>query len=180
MACLPREPPAGGEGFRSHPERLAEDTMRFAGWLGVVLVGAVLLLARVEGADERRMAPVGDEMKALNQRIAALEARLKALETVVQVSGPNVKLVSGAGMTIQAGSNVAIQGGAAVNIQGASNVAIQGGAAVNIQGAGGVDIRGALIRLNNGSRPLARLGDSVVAGDRPGQITTGSTTVLGQ
>jgi len=88
--------------------------------------------------------------------------------------------VSGAGMTIQAGSNVAIQGGAAVNIQGASNVAIQGGAAVNIQGAGGVDIRGALIRLNNGSRPLARLGDSVVAGDRPGQITTGSTTVLGQ
>jgi len=164
MACLPREPPAGGEGFRSHPERLAEDTMRFAGWLGVVLVGAVLLLARAEGADDKRAIHVDDEVKALSQRIAALEARLKALEAVVQVSGPNVKLVSGAAMTIQAGSNVVIQGGAAVNIQG----------------AGGVDIRGALIRLNNGNRPLARLGDSVVAGDRPGQITTGSTTVLGQ
>jgi len=123
----------------------------------------VLLLARAEGADEKRMAPVLDEMKALNQRIAALEARLKALEAVVQVSGPNVKVVSGAGMTIQAGSNVVIQGGSAVNIQGAS----------------GVDIRGALVRLNNGSRPLARLGDSVIAGDRPGQITTGSPTVLG-
>src|SRR5262249_25588442 len=90
------------EGFRSHPERLAEDTMRFAGWLGAVMVGAVLLLARAEGADEKRMAPVVDEMKALNQRIAALEARLKALEAVVQVSGPNVKVVSGAGITIQA------------------------------------------------------------------------------
>ena len=137
--------------------------MRFAGWLGVVIVGAVLLLARAEGADERRMPPVQDEIKALSQRIAALEARLKALETVVQVSGPNVKLVSGAGVTIQAGSDIAIRGGAGVSIQGAS----------------GVDIRGALVRLNNGSRPFARVGDSVVAGV-PGQITTGSPTVLGQ
>ncbi len=137
--------------------------MRFAGWLGVVMVGAVLLLARAEGADERRMPPVQDEIKALSQRIVALEARLKALETVVQVSGPNVKLVSGAGVTIQAGSDIAIRGGAGVSIQGAS----------------GVDIRGALVRLNNGSRPFARVGDSVVAGV-PGQITTGSPTVLGQ
>ena len=136
--------------------------MRLGGWLGVVMVGAVLLLARAEGADERRMPPVQDEIKALSQRIVALEARLKALETVVQVSGPNVKLVSGAGVTIQAGSDIAIRGGAGVSIQGAS----------------GVDIRGALVRLNNGSRPFARVGDSVVAGV-PGQITTGSPTVLG-
>jgi len=136
--------------------------MRLGGWLGVVIVGAVLLLARAEGADERRMPPVQDEIKALSQRIVALEARLKALETVVQVSGPNVKLVSGAGVTIQAGSDIAIRGGAGVSIQGAS----------------GVDIRGALVRLNNGSRPFARVGDSVVAGV-PGQITTGSPTVLG-
>jgi hypothetical protein len=90
---------------------------------------------------------------------------VKALEAVVQVSGPNLKLVSPAGVTIQAGSDIAIRGGAGVSIQGAS----------------GVDIRGALVRLNNGSRPLARLGDSVVTGDRPGpgQITTGSPTVFG-
>jgi hypothetical protein len=155
--------------------------MRFAGWLGVVIVGAVLLLARAEGADERRMAPVVDEMKALNQRIAALEARLKALETIVQVSGSNVKLVSGAGLIIQAGTDMAIRGGAGVSIQGAGGVDLRAGAGVNIQGASGVDIRGAFVRLNNGSRPLARLGDSVVAGDRPGpgQITTGSPTVFG-
>jgi len=136
--------------------------MKAVGSLGVVMVEAVLLLARAEGADERRMPPVQDEIKALSQRIVALEARLKALETVVQVSGPNVKLVSGAGVTIQAGSDIAIRGGAGVSIQGAS----------------GVDIRGALVRLNNGSRPFARVGDSVVAGV-PGQITTGSPTVLG-
>jgi hypothetical protein len=139
--------------------------MRFAGWLGVVIVGAVLLLARAEGADDKRAIHVDDEVKALNLKIAALEARLKALEAVVQVSGPNLKLVSPAGVTIQAGSDIAIRGGAGVSIQGAS----------------GVDIRGALVRLNNGSRPLARLGDSVVTGDRPGpgQITTGSPTVFG-
>jgi hypothetical protein len=137
--------------------------MKAVGWLGVVIVGAVLLLARAEGADEKRIS-VDDEVKALNQRIGALETRLKALEAVVQLSGPNVKLVSAAGVTIQAGTNVAIQGGAGVNIQG----------------AGGVDIRGALVRLNNGGRPFARVGDSVVVGERLGQITTGSPTVLGQ
>ena len=138
--------------------------MKALGWLGVVVVGAALLLARAEGADDKRMAPVDEEVKALNQRIVALEARLKALEAVVQVSGANVKLVSAAGMSIQAGTNVAIQGGAAVTIQGAS----------------GVDIRGALVRLNNGGRPFARVGDSVMFGERLGQITTGSPTVLGQ
>jgi hypothetical protein len=138
--------------------------MKAVGWLGVVMVGAVLLLARAEGADDKRMVLVDDEVKALNQRILALEARLKALEGVVQVSGPNLKLVSAAGVTIQAGTNVAIQGGAGVSIQGAS----------------GVDVRGALIQLNNGSRPFARVGDSVVIGGRLGQITTGSPTVLGQ
>lgn len=153
--------------------------MRFAGWLGVVMVGAVLLLARAEGADDKRAMHVDDEVKALNQKIAALEARLKALEAVVQPSGPNVKLVSAAGLIIQAGTDMAIRGGAGVSIQGASGVDLRAGAGVNIQGASGVDIRGALVRLNNGSRPFARLGDSVVAGERPGQITTGSPTVLG-
>ena len=138
--------------------------MKAVGWLGVVVVGAALLLARAEGADEKRTIPVDDGMKALNQRVVALEARLKALEAVVQVSGANVKLASAAGMTIQAGANVAIQGGAAVSIQGAS----------------GVDVRGALIQLNNGGKPFARVGDSVVIGGRLGQITTGSPTVLGQ
>jgi hypothetical protein len=49
--------------------------MRFAGWLGVVIAGAVLLLARAEGADDKRAIHVDDEVKALNLKIAALEAR---------------------------------------------------------------------------------------------------------
>jgi hypothetical protein len=138
--------------------------MKAVGWLGVVVVGAVLLLARAEGADECRVAAADTEVEALRGRIAALEARLKVLEGVVQISGPSIKLVSAAGMTIQAGTSIAIQGGAGVSIQGAS----------------GVDVRGALIQLNNGGRPFARVGDSVVVGGRLGQITTGSPTVLGQ
>jgi hypothetical protein len=138
--------------------------MKAVGWLGIVVVGAALLLARAEGADDKRTVAVDDEMKALNQRIVALEARLKALEAVVQLSGSNVKLVSAGGFTIQAGTDMAIRGGAGVSIQGAS----------------GVDIRGALLRLNNGGRPFARVGDSVMIGERLGQITTGSPTVLGQ
>jgi len=139
--------------------------MKAVGWLGVVTIGAVLLLARAEGADDKRMAAaVDDEVKALNQRIVALETRLKALEAVVQLSGSDVKLVSAGGVAIHAGTDIAIRGGAGVNIQGAS----------------GVDLRGAIVRLNNGGRPFARVGDSVMIGERLGQITTGSPTVLGQ
>ncbi len=138
--------------------------MRPVGWLGVVIVGAVLLLTRAEGADDKRTLPVDGDVKALSQKIAALEARLKVLEGVVQLSGTNVKLVSAAGVTIQAGTNVLIQSAAGVTITG----------------AGLVDIRGSTIQLNNGGRPLARVGDPVIVGGRTGQITAGSLTVFGQ
>ena len=137
--------------------------MRLAGWLGVVTIGAVLLLTRPPGAGDTRMAAADAEVTALTQKIAALEARLHALEGVVQVSGPAVKLVSATSVTIQAGTDLVIQG-----------------AAVTIRGAGGVDMRGALIQLNGGGRPFARVGDSVLVGGRLGQITTGSPTVSGQ
>jgi hypothetical protein len=138
--------------------------MRLIGWLGVVTVGAVLLLTGAEGADDRRALPADGEVKALSQKLAALEARLRLLEGVVQVSGLNVRLVSGAGMTIQGGSGIAIQTG--------GTVAMSGG--------GTVDIRGATIQLNPGGRPLARMGDPVVVEGKIGQITGGSSTVLGQ
>lgn len=146
--------------------------MRLVGWLGVVSVGAVLLLEGAEGADDKRPMPADTEVKALTQKVAALEARLKVLEGVVQVSGYNVKLVSSQGLTLQAGTSVALQGG--------TSIAIQGGSTVGVTGAAGVDIRGATLMLNGGGRPLARVGDTVVLGSQLGKITTGSPTILGQ
>ena len=137
--------------------------MRPVGWLAVVGIGAVLLLARAEGADEKQSQSVESEVKALGQRIAALEARLKALEEVVQVSGNGVKIASPTGVVLQAGSSVTVQG-----------------VTVTVQGNSGVNLRGAQIQLNNGGRPLARVGDTVIVGERIGQITTGSPTLLGQ
>ena len=137
--------------------------MRTVGWLAVVGVGAVLLLARAEGADEKQAQSVESEVKALSQRVAALEARLKVLEEVVQVSGNAVRIASPTGLILQAGSNVTLQG-----------------VTVTIQGNSGVSLRGAQIQLNNGGRPLARVGDTVIVGERIGQITTGSPTLLGQ
>jgi hypothetical protein len=138
--------------------------MRLVGWLGVVSVGAVLLLTGAEGADDRQLLPADGEVKALSQKLAALEARLRVLEGAVQVTGSNVKLVSGAGLTIQAGSGIAIQSIGTVGISGGRTV----------------DIRGGMVQLNPGGRPLARMGDPVVVDGRLGQIMGGSSTVIGQ
>lgn len=137
--------------------------MRMAGWLGVVSIGAVLLLRGAEGADDKRLIPTDGELKALSQKVAALEARLRTLEGALQVSGPNVKLVSSAGLTIQAATNLAIQGGA--------NVGISGGV---------VDIRGTTVMLGPGGRPIARMGDRVACPNGPGEIISGSTTIFAQ
>lgn len=144
--------------------------MRLIGWLGVVTVGAVLLTG-AEGADEKRLLPADTEVKALSQKVAALEARLKVLEGVLQVSGNNVKLVSSQGLTIQAGTNTSLLSGLNTSIHGAS---------VAVSGASTVDIRGGMLMLNAGARPLARVGDPVVVDGKVGQITAGAPTILGQ
>lgn len=138
--------------------------MRLVGWLGVVSVAAVLLLTGAEGADEKRTLLSDVEVKALSQKLAALEARLRVLEGVVQVSSLNVRIVSGAGMTIQGGTGIAIQTGGTVAMSGGTSV----------------DIRGSTVQLNPGGRPLARVGDPVLVEGKLGQITGGSATVLGQ
>jgi hypothetical protein len=137
--------------------------MRMAGWLAIVSIGTVLLLSGAEGADDKRLVPADGELKALSQKIAALEARLRALEGVVQVTGPNVKLVSSAGVTIQAATNIAIQSSANVGISG-----------------GSVDIRGGTIMLGPGGRPIARMGDRVACPNGLGEIIAGSSTIFAQ
>jgi hypothetical protein len=131
--------------------------MRLIDWLGVAAILAMLLLPRAEGADDKRAIGLESETKALKDKIASLDARLKELERMVQASGGGLKLVSPGGLTIQGGGSVVIQGG------------------------GGVDIRGATIKLNGGGKPIARLGDPVVVqagtGGGAGQITSGSPTV---
>jgi hypothetical protein len=143
-----------------------------AGWLGVVSIGAVLLLRGAEGADDKRLPPVDSEMRALSQKVAALEARLRVLEAAVQVSGSNVKLVSSQSLTLQAGMNIAMQSG--------TGIAINSSNTIGISGAGAVDIRGAMVMLGPGGRPVARVGDPVACGNMPGTITGGSSTVLAQ
>ena len=137
--------------------------MRMAGWLGVVWIGAVLLLRGAEGADDKRLVPADGELKVLSQKVAALEARLRALEGVVQVTGPNVRLVSSSGLNIRAATNISVQSGATVGISG-----------------GSVDIRGGTVMLGPGGKPVARVGDSVMCGGVPGQIMAGYTTIFAQ
>lgn len=137
--------------------------MRMIGWLGVVSIGAVLLLRGAEGADDKRLPPVDSEMRALSQKIAALEARLRALEGVVQITGPNVRLVSSTGLNISAATNISIHSSATVGISG-----------------GVVDIRGGTVMLGPGGRPVARVGDPVACGNMSGTITGGSSTIFAQ
>jgi hypothetical protein len=54
-----------------------------------------------------------------------------------------------------------------------------GGGTVDIESNGTTVVRGNLVKLNNGSLPVARSGDLVIVpGASPGTITNGSPTVL--
>lgn len=96
---------------------------------------------------------------ALEKEVAALRQRLVALET-------RLKALEGA---------VQVSGG---------NVKIASAGGLSLQGGATVDIRGAVIKLNGGGRPLARLGDRVTmpattpGAPALGQISEGSPTVL--
>jgi PAAR motif len=133
------------------------------GWLGVVSIGAVLLLRGAEGADDKRLPPVDSEMRTLSQKVAVLEARLRALEGVVQITGPNVRLVSSTGLNIHAATNISIQSSATVGISG-----------------GVVDIRGTTVMLGPGGKPIARMGDKVACPNGLGEIIAGSSTIFAQ
>lgn len=82
------------------------------------------------------------------------------------VDALNVTMVAAMGQTLRAGSTLMLDSGALTSISSDGNT--------RIIGAGSTRVEGALVRINDGSRPAARLGDHVING----VIIEGAPTVL--
>ncbi len=95
------------------------------------------------------------KMMELEARIKALEAQLKKIESVLEIA----------------------TGGALVELK--SNVKLKLTApTIEIEGQALTEVRGSLVRLNGGTKPVARLGDTIAGGPGTGSIVTGSPSIM--
>ena len=95
---------------------------------------------------------------------------LAALEKVLSVD-------QAGNVTIKA-NNVTIESKGTVTIKGAAKVVIESSGAFDLKTGGVVDLRGSIVKLNNGSRPLARVGDQVAGAGPMGTIVGGNPTTM--
>jgi hypothetical protein len=144
------------------------------------------------------------QIQVLQQQMAQLQAQLGALLAAVQVTptgvtlqGPNVtiagnvvgiraqsdlRLDSNASVTVRTATNVSIQAGANTSLTSGANFIARSSGGATLQSSGELDLAGATLRLNGGTKPLARVGSEVqgVASGTAvaGQIVGGSPSVL--
>ena len=127
--------------------------------------------------------------------ILDLERRLARLESVISVdasgnvlihSTGNVKITSAMNVDIEAGAVTSVNGGTSMSIR-APSISILADADVSLKGAtlqlsaqGPAELQGNPVRLNRGSKPIARSGDLVVGPGGMGTIQgPGNPKVLG-
>ena len=104
------------------------------------------------------------QMIALEARIAKLEAALE-----IQGNGQDIKLSCGGKLTIEA-LNIEISSKVSTDIRAVSSMDISASAITSIKGA--------MVNLNGGGRPIARVGDTTAGSPASHNIITGSTTVM--
>jgi hypothetical protein len=108
-----------------------------------------------------------------------IEKRLAKLESVIKVGADGGVTIECQGkVRIKSASSIEIDCAATVVVKGGASVDIQAGAQLNLKSSGMANLQGALLKLNNGSKPLARVGDTVTGSGGPGTIVAGATTVL--
>jgi hypothetical protein len=95
------------------------------------------------------------KMMELEARIKKLEAQLTKMESVLDIDagGTKVELKSKANLKITAPT-------------------------IEIEGQGLTEVKGSLLKLNGGTKPIARLGDTVTGGPGSGTIVSGSPSVM--
>ena len=110
-----------------------------------------------------------------------LEKRLAKLESVIKVGVDGGVTIECTGkVRIKSASSVEIDCSVGVLVKGGATVDVQAGAKLSLKSMGQTDVQGSILRLNNGSRPLARVGDIVNnPASAPGTIGAGSVTILG-
>jgi TolA-binding protein len=94
------------------------------------------------------------QINELRTKVANLEARIRKLEQHIAIGSEGNVTITATQLNIQASTQLEIRSGATM------------------------DIKSALLKLNGGGKPVARLGDQVVGSTVPGIINQGSPTVF--
>lgn len=101
-------------------------------------------------------------------------------EDLTIASSKSIDIDSGDDMTLDSDRDLIAKAGKDVSIDASLNLDIDA-TTLTVEGTTTLELKGALVKLNGGCQPVARIGDSIVgagAGVIAGNITGGSTTVF--
>jgi hypothetical protein len=111
--------------------------------------------------------------------VAGLDARLAALERVVKIEPDGGVTINCTGkVRIRSAMSVEIEAGTALVVKSGTTAEVSAGAQLTLKSPGITNLQGSIVKLNNGSRPLVRVGDPVITPMGPATIPSGATTVL--
>jgi hypothetical protein len=107
----------------------------------------------------------------IEQRLARLEEAFKVTDDGVFIKSPKKLVLKGTTIEIEGAATVVMKGGASVEVNGGATLTLQGGAAAFLKAG--------IVKLNNGSRPVAYSGSLVVPQAPPfAKVDHGNATVL--
>jgi len=116
--------------------------------------------------------------KAASASTLSLEQRLANLEKAIKVTDDGVFIESAKKLTVKA-MTIEIEGTALVIMKGGASVEVKGGATLVLQGGTVASLKAAVVKLNNGSSPVAAVGSRVVPSAPPFfMVDSGNATVL--
>ncbi len=112
----------------------------------------------------------------LEKKIAQLEAKVKALQSLPPGGASAGDII---GFTkSKDGKYVLSANGAKIEVDSVGNVFIKANLNMTLEANTNMNIKSVMLRLNNGNRPVAGLGDTVVVPNGAGTINKGSPTVF--
>jgi len=120
--------------------------------------------------------PLKKRISVLEKKIAQLEAKVKAQESL-SPGGASASDIIGFAKS-RDGKYVLSANGAKIEIDTVGNVTIKANLNMTLEANTNMNIKSLMLKLNDGNRPVAGIGDTVVAGGAPGIINKGSPNVL--
>jgi hypothetical protein len=123
-----------------------------------IVLASFALVAVAQAAPTQTPTPKPIEppilQKTLEQRIAALEAENAQLRKYISVNADSLTITAPQSVLIRAGMNATVEAAATTAIKGAA------------------------VKINNGAKPVARVGDSVAVNGANAHVAQGSPTVF--
>ncbi len=129
---------------------------------------------------EQRLAALQQQVQTLQAQVAALQSVLKVTPAGATLQAPTVSILTSGDTVIQSGKGITVRAATSIGVQSQVDVSLKAGATATIESTATTHLKGGILKLNDGSKPLATVGSQVqVPGQPIGQIVTGSPTLLG-